>query len=183
MHLEIQSMCETSKSGLGFAIGVDGGSVPRLPRRSPHYRASGHLHTDYFMGPRPPQDVRPHFLVPVTRPLFRNATRTPAMESQRSSARVRNRDPKILLSCGSICSAASSAKRRAEVPRCADARNVRLLTTAARPASGATGRSTNLRASLRWQPRPTTRDANGWHGPCGRRAKTRSRAGRTTRCA
>ena len=50
-------MCETSKSGLGFAIGVDGGSVHRVHRRSPLYHASGHLHTDYIMGPRPPQGL------------------------------------------------------------------------------------------------------------------------------
>ena len=57
MHLEIQSMCETSKSGLGFAIGVDGGSVHRVHRSPPLYRASGHLHTDYIMGPCPPQEL------------------------------------------------------------------------------------------------------------------------------
>ena len=69
---------------------------------------------------------------------------------------------------GSTCSAASSAKRRAGAPPCANAHSARLRTTAARLASGPTGKSTNPHASMPWRPRPTTRGANGWRALYGR---------------
>ena len=86
-------------------------------------------------------------------------------------------------SSGSTCSPVSTAARRAGAPRCADARSARSPTTVARPASAATGSSTRPRASPRWRPRPRTRGASGWRGPCGRRARTKWRVARTTRCA